>query len=181
MNQKKDILRSVAVLTVICLVVSAALAVVNSFTKPVSLANAAERENEARRAVTSDADNFVPVTGVKFPPQILSAYAAMNPEGQIDSYVFTVTGKGFGGDITVMCAIDMNARIVSCSTLDISGETKTLGGRVAEAAYTDQYAGKDASLDGVDTISGATVTSLTYEACVKKAFEAYEIAKEANA
>ena len=51
MKEKKDIVKSIVVLFVICLVVSAALAVVNSFTAPVSAANATERENEARRAV----------------------------------------------------------------------------------------------------------------------------------
>ena len=50
MKEKKDIVKSIVVLFVICLVVSAALAVVNSFTAPVSAANATERENEARRA-----------------------------------------------------------------------------------------------------------------------------------
>ena len=55
MKEKKDIVKSIVVLFVICLVVSAALAVVNSFTAPVSAANATERENEARRAVIPDA------------------------------------------------------------------------------------------------------------------------------
>ena len=50
MKEKKDIVKSIVVLFVICLVVSAALAVVNSFTAPVSAANATERENEARRS-----------------------------------------------------------------------------------------------------------------------------------
>ena len=38
MKEKKDIVKSIVVLFVICLVVSAALAVVNSFTAPVSAA-----------------------------------------------------------------------------------------------------------------------------------------------
>ena len=58
MKEKKDIVKSIVVLFVICLVVSAALAVVNSFTAPVSAANATERENEARRAVIPDAAEF---------------------------------------------------------------------------------------------------------------------------
>ena len=40
------------------------------------------------------------------------------------------------------------------------------------------YTGKDASLDGVDVISGATITSVAYEQCVLDAFAAYDTVKE---
>lgn len=181
MKQKNDILKSVIVLTVICLVTSAALAVVNHFTAPVSAANALAREEEARREVASDAGSFEPVEGVELPPEIQSAFASVGTDGKITGYVFTVTGDGFGGPITVMCAIDMDERIIDCSTLDVSGETKTLGGRVMEEEYTNQFAGQDATLGGVETISGATVTSHAYEDCVRRAFEAYAMIKGAGA
>ena len=73
MKEKKDIVKSIVVLFVICLVVSAALAVVNSFTAPVSAANATERENEARRAVIPDAAEFKAVDAA-LPDGVVSAY-----------------------------------------------------------------------------------------------------------
>ena len=73
MKETRDIIKSIVVLLVICLVVSAALAVVNSFTAPVSAANAAERENEARRAVIPDAADFKAV-GLTLPDGVVSAY-----------------------------------------------------------------------------------------------------------
>ena len=181
MNQKKDILKSVVVLTVICLVISAALAIVNHFTAPVSAANAAAREEDMRRAVLRDAKSFQQLSDLALPDGVVGAYVGKDAMGAANGYIFTVEGKGFGGPISVTCAIDLNGKILQCSTLDVSGETKTLGGKVAEKSYTDQYAGQDASLGGVDTISGATVTSHAYEDCVRKAFEAYESIKGAGA
>ena len=181
MNQKKDIIKSIVVLTVICLVTSAALAVVNHFTAPVSAANAAAREEDTRRTVMKDAAGFEALSGIELPEEILNAYIGKDAMGATLGYIFTVQGKGFGGPITVMCAIDMNDRIIACSTLDVSGETKTLGGRVVDGAYTGQYVGSGAALDGVETISGATVTSRAYEGCVKAAFDACARIKGAGA
>ena len=64
--------------------------------------------------------------------------------------------------------------------LDVSSETKTLGGQTANPEYTDQYIGQSSALDGVDSISGATITSTAYKGCVETAFAAYELVKEAE-
>ena len=164
MKEKKDIVKSIVVLFVICLVVSAALAVVNSFTAPVSAANATERENEARRAVIPDAAEF----------------KAVDAGGATLGYVFTVEGKGFDGTISVMCAIGTDGKILHVNTLDVSSETKTLGGKTANPEYTDQYTGQDETLAGVNAISGATITSTAYRGCVETAFAAFETIKEAG-
>lgn len=178
MNQKKDILKSITVLLVICVVIAAALAVVNHFTAPVSAANAALREDEARRAVIPQADSFTQLTGT-LPDGVVSGYAALHG-GEVCGYVFTAEGKGFGGAISVLCAIGTDGKILSVRTLDVSGETSTLGGKTADESYTSQYAGKDASLAGVDAVSHATITSTAYEGCVRAAFAAYESVKEAE-
>ena len=161
MKEKKDIVKSIVVLFVICLVVSAALAVVNSFTAPVSAANATERENAARRAVIPDAADFKTVD-LALPDGVVSAY------------------EGVDATISVMCAIGTDGKILRVNTLDVSSETKTLGGKTANPEYTDQYTGQDASLAGVNAISGATITSTAYRGCVETAFAAFETIKEAG-
>ena len=176
-KERKDIFKSVLVLLVICFVVSAALAVVNSFTAPVTAAAAVERENAARRAVVPDA--FTEVTADLL-EGVVSAYAAKDSGGKLLGYVFTAEGKGFDGTIRVMAAIDPEGKILRVSTLDVSSETKTLGGRTASADYTDQYIGQDASLSGVSAISGATVTSTAYRGCIEAAFRAFDAIKEAG-
>lgn len=178
-SQKKDIIKSIVVLVVICLVVSGALAVVNSFTAPVSVANAAAREDEARKALIPEAESFKQETEVKLPEAVVNAFRA-EKGGQALGYVFTVEGKGFDGTISVMCAIGEDGKILCVKTLDVSSETKTLGGKTANPEYTDQYTGKDKELSGVNGISGATITSTAYRGCVDMAFEAFRCMKEAG-
>ncbi len=172
MNEKRDIIKSIAVLTLICIVISGALAVVNSFTAPVSTANAAIREDEARRQIIPDAASFEAVEGVEFDARIIGAYRGIDASGNTAGYVFTVNGTGFGGTISVICGIGADGKVLRAQALDISGETKTLGGKVVNPEYADQYVGADESLSTVDAISGATITSNAYKSCVEAAFEA---------
>ena len=78
-----------------------------------------------------------------------------------------------------MVAISPEGTILRCKTLDVSSETKTLGGQTANESYYGQYEGQDSSLSGVSAISGATITSTAYKGCVEAAFRAYEVCKEA--
>ena len=174
MKNTKEIRKSIVVLVMICLLTSAALAVVNHFTAPVSKANA-----EARAEQVPDAASFAPVEAV-LPEEVVSAYTALDASGSPMSYLFTVEGKGFGGTIQVMCVIGTDGLIRACRTMDVSSETTTLGGQTANESYTGQYTGQDASLSGVNAISGATITSTAYRGCVETAFEAYELVKEAQ-
>ena len=178
MSEKQGIIKAVVVLVVICLVISGALAVVNSFTAPVSAANAEARETAARQELIPEAGSFEQVTD-GLPENVLSAYVGKASDGSVVGYVITSSGKGFGGTIQVMVAISPEGTILRCKTLDVSSETKTLGGQTANESYYGQYDGQDSSLSGVQAISGATITSTAYKGCVQTAFAAYETVKEA--
>ena len=178
MSEKQGIIKAVVVLVVICLVISGALAVVNSFTAPVSAANAEARETAARQELIPEAGSFEQVTD-GLPENVLSAYVGKAADGSVAGYVITTSGKGFGGTIQVMVAISPEGTILRCKTLDVSSETKTLGGQTANESYYGQYEGQDSSLSGVQAISGATITSTAYKGCVQTAFAAYETVKEA--
>lgn len=179
MKNTKEIRKSIVVLVVICLLTSAALAVVNHFTAPVSKANAEARAEQARLDAVPDAASFQLVE-TTLPEEVVSAYLALDEAGSPMSYLFTVEGKGFGGTIQVMCVIGTDGLIRVCRTMDVSSETTTLGGQTASESYTGQYTGQDASLSGVSAISHATITSNAYRGCVETAFEAYELVKEAQ-
>ena len=173
----KTLIKSIVVLSVICLIISGALAVVNSFTAPIIEAAAIERENASRQQVLPSAAEFEALTA-DLPDNISGAYKGVDGSGNTVGYVFTAGNKGFDGTILVMTAIDTDGKIVAVSTLDVTSETATLGGLTAKESYTSMYPGKDASLDGVDVISGATITSEAYEQCVLDAFAAYDAVKE---
>ena len=81
--------------------------------------------------------------------------------------------------VVVLVVISPEGTILRCKTLDVSSETKTLGGQTANESYYGQYEGQDSSLSGVSAISGATITSTAYKGCVEAAFHAYEVCKEA--
>lgn len=179
MKNTQEIRKSIVVLVVICLLTSAALAVVNHFTAPVSAANAAAREQQARLDAVPEAASFEPIE-LALPDGVVGAYTALDASGTPLSYLFTVEGKGFGGTIQVLCVIGSDGLIRTCRTMDVSSETTTLGGQTASESYTDQYTGQDASLSGVSAISGATITSTAYRGCVETAFEAFELVKEAQ-
>lgn len=174
----KTLVKSIVVLSIICLVISGALAVVNSYTAPVIAAGAEERETQSRQEVLPDATQFEQITSDAMPESIQSAYKGLDASGNIVGYVFTAGNKGFDGTITVMTAIDTEGNIVKVSTIDVTSETATLGGKTANEEYTSQYSGKDANLDGVDAITGATITSTAYKKCVSESFEAYDAVKE---
>lgn len=179
MKNTQEIRKSIVVLVVICLLTSAALAVVNHFTAPVSAANAAAREQQARLDAVPEAASFEPIE-LALPDGVVGAYTALDASGTPLSYLFTVEGKGFGGTIQVLCVIGSDGLIRTCRTMDVSSETTTLGGQTASESYTGQYTGQDTSLSGVSAISGATITSTAYRGCVETAFEAFELVKEAQ-
>ena len=91
--KNKEIVKSIIVLVVICLLTSAALAVVNHFTAPVSAANAEARAQQARLDAVPDAADFAPIEAA-LPSGVVSAYAALDAAGTPTSYLFTVEGKG---------------------------------------------------------------------------------------
>ena len=108
MKNTQEIRKSIVVLVVICLLTSAALAVVNHFTAPVSAANAAAREQQARLDAVPEAASFEPID-LALPDGVVGAYTALDASGAPISYLFTVEGKGFGGTIQVLCVIGVSA------------------------------------------------------------------------
>lgn len=172
---KKEFLFPIIALTAICLVISAALAVTNSFTAPVIAKAAAERAEAARAEAVPEADGFEPVWAENLPESVTEAYRATNNAG----YVFMVTATGYGGEIRLICGIGPDGKILETKVLSHS-ETKGLGSKITEPEFAGQFPGKGSDLNGVDIISGATISSRAYIDAVKDAFKAYELVKGAQ-
>ncbi len=68
--------------------------------------------------------------------------------------------------------IDMDGKITDTKVLSHS-ETAGLGSKITTDAFKSQFPGKDASLEGVDNISGATFSSNYYRAAIADAYTAY--------
>ena len=169
---KKDFVLPIVVLTLICLVISAALAVTNSFTEPVIAKAAAERAEQARSEVIPDATGFELLTVDGLPATVTEVYGTTNNVG----YVFMLSTTGYGGEMRLICAIGPDGKLLATKTLAQS-ETKGMGSRITEDGFAGQFPGKDAALEGVDAISGATISSKAYIGAVKDAFAAYELVR----
>ena len=96
------------------------------------------------------------------------------PAAPLTGNVQSATAKGFASDVKVELTVDGSGAI-SALTVDASGETPGLGQRCAEEEFTGQFIGKTGPFtlgDGVDGISGATITSDAVVAAVNAALEA---------
>ena len=165
---KDDFIKPVLVLTLICLVISGALAVTNSITEPIIADAAADRAESAMYSAVPDASGFESLATDGLPESIREAYKSTNDAG----YVFILRVGGYGGDIVLICGVAPDGSVLSCSTLEHS-ETKGLGARITEAQFEQQFKGADSRLEGVDVISGATISSSAYINAVKDALEAF--------
>ena len=94
------------------------------------------------------------------------------------TYIFTVLAQGYGirgekypsGEhIVIRLALSEAGKIICCMTVS-EAETDGIGDACADYEFYSQYNGKDiTTLEGVETISGATVTSGGYREAVKLA------------
>jgi len=172
---KKDSIKPILVLTLICLFMAAALAVTNSFTEPVISTAAAKRAAGMRNEVIPDAEGFEPLSIDGMPDAVSEAYCTTNNVG----YIFIMTVAGYGGNMEIICGLNEDGTIISTRVLK-QNETKGLGDRVAEEAFGSQFTGKDSSLQGISAISGATISSNAYIEAVRSAFDAFEIVRGAG-
>ena len=84
----------------------------------------------------------------------------------------SVTEQGFGGDVTVHAELNEDGTVKSL-TIDTPNETAGLGQRASDAEFTDQFIGKTGPFtfgeDGIEALSGATVTSTAALKAINKA------------
>lgn len=165
------IVKPILVLGLICIVISGALAVTNSMTAPVIAESTARAQEQARKELLPDADAFhrveiVPVENVS------DVYVADNGVGT----VITSHSKGYGGTITVMVAFTPEDTIKQIKITEQS-ETQGLGSRIAtDANFQNSFSGLYAApftVDYIQAISGATISSKAVTKAVNAAVDAY--------
>ena len=161
----------IVVLTVICIVTSAALAATQQITAPIIEQAEKSAAEAARMEVLPLADSFEPVEAEGIPEGVREVYKANNGIG----FVVIAGGKGYGGDIRVIVGIREDGKINKTKILSHS-ETAGLGSKTADEPFQQQFEGKDDALEGVDAISGATISSRSVMSIVKDAYDAYLVA-----
>lgn len=166
----KKMIMPIVVLGLICLVVTGALAVTYQVTDPIIKAAEAAANEAARAEVLPEGSGFAAVEADGLPERVTAVYVAENGAG----YVFNLTTKGYG-TMKLMVGIGADGTITGVKAMDVSGETPGIGDAVTEESFYGQFLGKDAALEGVETISGATYSSGGYIAAVQDAFTAFDM------
>ena len=170
MNLKREFLMPVAVLFTICLVISAALALTNEVTAPIILAAEQAAADAAKLKVLPAAQGFEAVSTAGLPGDVTEVYRAANGLG----YVMMLTAKGYGGDIKMICGIGADGKIAGIQVLSHS-ETSGIGDKVTRPEFAAQFIGADATLAGIEAITGASVSSGAYIKAMESALAAYTI------
>ncbi len=157
----KNYIKSIISLTVICAVVAVALAATNYVTAPIIEKNAGAAANEALLVVMPDGGEFtaVDLTQYSLPETVVEAYNASN-----GGAVVKLKATGYGPDMIIMCGVNADGVVTGAVCLS---SNETLG---VEKTYGDTL--KDATIDTIDglaTVSGATMTTGNYRNAIKDA------------
>jgi len=186
----KEILIPTVSLFVICLCVTALLAVTNAVTKDAIAYQQELSAAESRQAVCPDAVDF---EKVEYDVQGVECYKALDESGNLIGYAVSSASRGYGGDVKVMTGINAeNGSVIAINVYDNSGETPGLGVNTSGEKFTSQFAGlssgtgvtvdKDAGKNpdsvAVDSVTGATISSRAVVDAVNQAFDAYNAVKE---
>ncbi|MEA4912895.1 MAG: FMN-binding protein [Oscillospiraceae bacterium] len=170
MNKKtfQEYIKPVVVLVVICLVSSFILASVNQVTAPII-------DQQKNAAIYAAMQELLPdaVSFKKLDCAVTNVSAFYEDEGG-SGYVAVAYAKGFHSDVTATVAMDASGAVLGIR-IDASGETSTIGAKIAESSYADTYIGVSGSADGVDVLSGATVSSKALKKAVNAALTAFDV------
>ena len=166
-NKFKEYIQPTLVLVLICLVITFALAYVNSITAPIIEQNTINNANATRAELLPAATEFTQYEGelVVLNPDKVYVTDCYIAEGI--GMVVTVGTSSFGGILTEMIGIDADGNITGVKVTAHS-DTKGLGTKAHDTDYlTAQYVGKNAlgnasNIKGdssVSAITGATISS----------------------
>ncbi|MBQ9510910.1 MAG: FMN-binding protein [Clostridia bacterium] len=167
----KNSVKSVVVLFAICLVISAVLAAVNFITEPVIEESDRQAAQAALKIVMPYADEFNEIDISQFGfdkavTNVITNIYAANSSGKNIGFVFRMSVTGYSTGLVIMCGIDDMGSVTGTKYL-AGGET--LG---YEKTYGEVFLGRT-SVEGVDTITGATLTTRAYKNAIATALEAF--------
>ncbi|MGN0492328.1 MAG: FMN-binding protein [Acutalibacteraceae bacterium] len=181
-SNKNDIIKPVAVLLAICIIIPLALSLTNKITKD-KIAELDAKNSRATMEGLVQADSFEE-TEFKDGDTEFTYHTAVK-DGEIFAFVFKTADKGYGGDVSVMTAVNPDGTVKAVAILDVSEETPGLGQNAAKESFYTQYAGKksgisllkngaEADKNEVNAVTGATITSTAVNRAVNKALEEFE-------
>ncbi len=159
----KSVLNITLRLFVVCTIIAAVVAGVNSMTKDKIEANEKKVTDDTIRAVFSEG-TIVDTDYEKTETSVNAIYKIIDEDSTVIGYSVICAPSGFGGEVKMMVAFDDSKAITAVRIMSHS-ETPGIGDKITSgdhADFRDQFAGKNTELsfgNGVDKISGSTKSS----------------------
>lgn len=178
----KEILIPAVSLFVICIVVTALLALTNMVTAPQIEKLAVETEEAAKQEVLADAVSFSGAKELQKDGTAYTYYEGLSADGSAIGYVFSTSAKGYGGDIAVMVGVKTDGTVAGVNILSIS-ETAGLGMNATNEDFLAQFLGKSGEIGvlkngssdtEIQALTGATITSKAMASAVNQALALYQ-------
>ena len=182
----KEILVPAIMLFVIAAVCTALLAGTNLLTKDKIAEIAVQTEMKAKSAVLESAKSFSDEKNVTVNDKEYVYYDALDEKGNVMGYVFSVTVKSYGGDLSAMVGISSETDKITGVEITAISDTPGLGMKVDSSDFLSQYIDRSGNIgvnknEKTDTeiqaVSGATISSKAVTEAVNQAFSAYEAVK----
>ena len=159
--------RSILTLLLICAVMAVLMAVTNTITAPIIEQNQAAAANDALKVVMPNGQGFekMDVSGYTLPATVTEVYSEAS-----GGYVFKLTTTGYSSGLVILCGVNADGTVSGATCL---ASTETLG---YEKTFGENFIGKNMEgVDGVDTVSGATISNNGYMKAIERCFEAVTI------
>lgn len=169
----KKHLNSILTLFLICAIVSVALAVCYGITDPIIKQQQAAAASGALLEVMPNGGTFekVDLSTYDLPASIKEANKASN-----GGYVFKVFFKGKYPDNIAMIGVSADGQITGTKCITITDDAAYAGKYFPIFDANGHFNGADiTTIDGVDTVAGATLSTAGYRAAVKDALAAATI------
>lgn len=178
----KDIFKLGSILFLICAVAALLLSVTNNVTEPVIKERNIQANNESRKEVLKEAQEFKQLDNIKA-NLVEEVYQGLKGD-EVVGYTIKTSPKGYGGNVEVMIGISTDGKITGVKVGNHS-ETPGLGSKASEPTFKDQFNGKStekplmvvkgnaSNENDVVAISGATITSNAVTSGVNAAIDLY--------
>ena len=152
---KKENMMPVIVLTAISIIIAAVLGVANMFTHERIDKNENDKKYASLKEVIDG--TFEPMDKPEGAPEsVENLYKVTDDDGNVKGHAVTLKVQGYASIISLTVGVDADGKV----TKAVVTSQQESHGKAGMASYTDNFTGvaKD-DLSGVDTFSGATVSS----------------------
>ena len=180
-SKAKEIIVPAVSLFLICVVVTALLALTNAVTAPKIDALTVETQEASKKQVLSSAASFSDEKQIEKDGVSYTYYDGLASDGSVMGYVFVTSAKGYGGDISVMVGVLGDGTVAGVNILSIN-ETAGLGMNAKNQSFLDQFLGKSGEIGvaknnssdtEIQALTGATITSRAMATAVNTALSLY--------